>query len=150
MSDDFDDVLNTPVDELPDELQVPPGVWLWHCRAVTPKKSPEGELDNVLFALEPKEGLDVDPDDLAEFEEASDGEETVMFHRLRQGSPRQIANQVKSLCKILGVKSAAEIKDMLLVAKLSYDPNKKDPDRPWARFSGFMTQEAYETQETEV
>lgn len=128
----FEEVLNTPVDDLPTELQLPAGTWRFRCKAVTPKE------DAILLTLEPVNACeDVDADELAEWEEGKE-EDAVVFHRLRGKTPRAAAAQVKTLCRLVGADKPKALVDSEFYATLTYDPNKKDPSRPWPRLRAFQ------------
>lgn len=131
----FEEILNTPVDDLPGELQLPAGTWRFRCKAVTPKE------DAVLLTLEPVNACeDVDVDELSAWE-AEKEEDPVIFHRLR-GTPRAAGAQLKTLCRLVGVDKPKALIESEFYATLTYDPNKKDPSRPWPRLKGFQAIDA--------
>lgn len=131
----FEDILNTPVDDLPVELQLPAGTWRFRCKAVTPKE------DAVLLTLEPVNACeDVDADELTVWEEERE-EDAVIFHRLR-GTPRAAGAQLKTLCRLVGAATPKALVDSEFYATLTYDANKKDPSRPWPRLKGFQALDA--------
>jgi len=129
---DPEDFLTTPVDDLPDELQLPAGHWLVRGRAITRKD------EAAIVTIEPIEARDdVDPDELAAWESERD-EDPVAFVRLRGNSRAQLA-QFKRLCRDLGLPNIKAIIGEEFVAELKYDPNKNDPGRPWPRWVGFTS-----------
>src|SRR5512147_1582567 len=131
----FEEILNTAVDDLPAELQLPAGTWRFRCKAVTPKE------DAVLLTLEPVNACeDVDADELTTWEEEKE-EDAVIFHRLR-GTPRAAGAQLKTLCRLVHVDKPKALVDSEFYATLTYDPNKKDPNRPWPRLKGFQAIDA--------
>lgn len=133
----FEEILNTPVDDLPDELQTPAGTWRFRCKAITNKE------DGILLTLEPVNACeDVDAGELAEWDEEKE-EDVVVFHRLR-GTPRAAAAQLKSLVRILGVAKPKDLIDSEFYGTLVYDVSRKDPTRKFARVKGFQALDASE------
>ncbi len=129
----YEEILNTLFDDLPAEAQLPAGTWRVRCRAVTPKEDAILLTQEAINACE-----DVDADELAVWEEEKD-EDAVTFHRLR-GTPRAVGAQLRALGKAIGV-TVATPKDLVgqeYYATLTYDPNKKDPSRPWPRWKNFQ------------
>lgn len=131
----FEEILNTPVDDLPEELQTPAGTWRWRCKAITNKE------DGILLTLEPVNACeDVDADELAAWEEEKE-EDAVVFHRLR-GNPRATSSQLKTLCRLVGVQKPKELVDSEFYGTLVYDVSKKDPTRKFSRVKGFQAIDA--------
>lgn len=127
----FEDLLNTDVDDLPEELTVPAGTWRFRCKAITTKE------DGVLLTLEPVNACeDVDADELSAWEEDKE-EDAVVFHRLR-GTPRSAAAQLKSLCRIVGVTKPVDLRDREFYGTLVYDVSRKDPSRRFSRVKGIQ------------
>lgn len=127
----FEELLNTPVDDLPEELTTPAGTWRFRCKAITNKE------DGILLTLEPVNACeDVDADALVEWEEEKE-EDAVVFHRLR-GAPRAAASQLKSLCRTIGVAKPNDLIGNEFYGTLVYDKSRRDSTRKFSRVVGFQ------------
>ena len=127
MTTDFDEILDQPIDDIPDELAISPGTWVFRGKALAETEDTfddDGELveGHILFvaeAIEPLTG--VDPETAEEF--LASNPEPVVFQRIR-GTERVRRARLKTIARALRLSTLGALTSCIFSAKVVHNKSK--------------------------